>query len=119
MKQKRIISIKDARLRKIRNNFRSLWISATHRIWDDLFDDEDELYRKNMTNSELYQLSRIQQKKQDLKSMLDQSICLCPVCQQIDQDMVFNPVTKRWFCVDCYEMNRKFYRHTKDALLYP
>ncbi len=120
MKHKKAIEIKDPQLRKIRNNLRLLCVSVVNSRVGDYLDEQGDLLALDKMNSfDLDQYKKINRENEKLKSILNRSICLCPVCQRSDRDMVFNPVTKVWFCVRCYELNREYYKHTKDKKFYP
>ncbi len=125
MKHKKTIKIKDPQLRRLRNNLRLVFIrfalDQKSRLREEL---KNVWWDKNGNSAEYNETNvgvsrRPVRKMYEIDKILDKSICLCPVCQKSDQDMIFNPVTKVWFCVDCYELNREYYRHTKDSKFYP
>jgi len=119
VKHKKVIEIRDPRLRKIRNNFRLLWISATQRIYDKNLGKQEALLKDRMNSYEMDQFRKSEKDIQRIRALVDRSICKCPVCRKSDRDMIFNPITKVWFCVHCYELNREYYKYTEDAKFYP
>ena len=125
MKHKKAIEIKDSRLRKIRNNLRALLIKFALDKKSRLREELASVLRDENNNPAEYNKTNLGISRRPVREMyeidkiLDKSICLCPVCQRSDQDMIFNPVTKVWFCVHCYELNREYYKHTKDGKFYP
>ena len=123
MKHKKAIEIKDPKLRKIRNNLRLLWVSAVNNILSNYLEEQRDLLAlnqgKKMNSFDLDQYAKLNRESERLRSILNRSICECPACRRSDQDMIFNPVTKVWFFVHCYELNREYYRHTNDGKFYP
>lgn len=126
MNQKRTIRIKNLQLRKIRNNLRLVLISATHPAWDKIHEEQEKLLIdregnvRSLSYSEKIQFAKLQKEKQKIKELVDRSICKCPVCQRADQDMTFNPVNNIWFCVQCYQKNKEFYKYRDEyAHLFP
>ena len=117
MKRKITIRIKDPQLRRIRNNLRLLLIKVAldkktrlreerRKIWGNRFGDSRE------PNGNDKRLSKTLLKEmREIDTIIDRSICFCPACQRADQDMIFNPVTKVWFCVQCYNKNKDFYKY--------
>lgn len=102
MKHKKVVEIRDPQLRKIRNNLRLLWISAVNGIKGCYLDEQRNLLRNRMNSFEMDQYAKLQRNIEILKRIVNRSICRCPVCQKADQDMVFNPIRKVWFCVNCF-----------------
>ncbi len=103
MKSKRTIIIKDPDLRKIRNNLRSLIISACS------VEKAKALNTKNGDESKFWAIER----------PLRASILLCPACFQSDKDMTYNPVLKTWYCIDCYAKLKKGYAEDGQADQFP
>ena len=86
MKVKRTIIIRNQHLRRLRNNLRSLIITACSIEKSKSLDigngDEDKFWA--------------------IETPLRESILLCPACFQTDKDMTYNPVRKEWYCTECY-----------------
>lgn len=91
MKIKRTIIIKDPHLRRIRNNLRSVIISACS------VEKSKSLDIENGDESKFWAIER----------PLRASILLCPACFQSDKDMTYNPVRKEWYCTGCYAELKK------------
>jgi len=86
MKIKRTIIIKDPHLKKIRNNLRRVIISACS------VEKSKSLDTETGDESKFWAIER----------PLRASILLCPACFQSDKDMIYNPVRKEWYCLECY-----------------
>ena len=111
MKDKRIIRIKDPRLRKIRNEFRNLWFIHYESIYKRLstemrrlrFDGEGKLLGPDeMKDADVLNIYHsLQRSQQDLREDFKRSICMCYTCGRIDLDMYYNRPYRSWFCVEC------------------
>lgn len=128
MKKKRTIIIKNPKLRKIRDNFRSLWIEWGQKMWFELNEEYKEIhYDKNKrprhpndySNEERQLVGHIKSKMREIDNYVDNSICKCIVCGKGDRDMTYNPIDKEWYCTKCYQENKEFYKDTKESFLYP
>ncbi|MFX1274997.1 MAG: hypothetical protein ACFFBP_19475 [Promethearchaeota archaeon] len=51
----------------------------------------------------------LQRTKQKLSDLLDDSICVCPLCTNSDKDMVYIPEHKSWYCIECQDQERIWY----------
>ncbi len=109
MKPGRIVSIKDPRLQKIRNNLRRVIISETYARMKALRQEEENIrydsegQPRQRTYKENRRIRSLIGKKQKLRARLKKSICLCALCNQDKSDMVFHPKWKKWYCVKCYQ----------------
>lgn len=128
MKKKKTITIKNPKLRKIRNNLRELLIEWKIKQWRELNEEYKKIHydqagrvrhSKELSKGERFKVGRIQEQMKTLDDIMTGSICKCTVCGAPDKDMTYNPVEKRWFCVDCYKLNQDFYKDTDQAYLYP
>ena len=128
MKKKRTIIIKDPQLQKIRNNLRMLLIKWGSKTWNHLFDECDRIehneHRKikhlhELTNEEKRQIDTIRREMKEIRSAIDNSICICTRCSAPDKDMFFNPVKKEWFCVNCAKELHEYYKSKKEAFFFP
>jgi len=88
VKKKRTISIKNPRLKKIRNNLRFALIEAVQ-------NEKSKLYQRRFT-------SKSGGREQELNNLVQNSICKCRRCVATDKDMTYNPIDGAWYCVDCY-----------------
>lgn len=110
MKHKRIIAIKDPRLRKIRNEFRNLWSAAESAEWNKLGDEMEELdfdeeghriFINERTPENLKYYRSLQDTQSELRRNFRNSICMCRSCGRADLDMYYNRSYRTWFCVEC------------------
>ncbi|MBA7520555.1 hypothetical protein ES705_12651 [subsurface metagenome] len=79
------------------------------------FWDKDHPNYKNL-RKESQELSS---QENNLRFAYKASIIKCPVCMSIDKDMTYNPVFKKWYCIECYEANKKFEIEQGHPDLYP
>ena len=127
MKQKRTVSIKDPKLRRIRDQLRILLLEVNKAktieilnrtgklqkaegFWDEKSSDYKRLHSKTQ---------ELSSQESDLRYAFNNSIIFCPVCRKIDKDMTYNPVSRRWFCVECYKFNQMFETEQGRPELYP
>jgi len=117
VKKKRIVILKNPRLRKIRTELRNLLCEAFSQKYSGYFDQID-IIRSNQ-NLSIADKERMCKKyyreSQKLKSAFLRSSTGCRVCGKRDVDLVYNPVLNTWFCEDCYAFNQK----CQDELLPP
>jgi len=107
MNSKRATVVTNPRLRKIRNNLRSLIISACSEEKSKILDEEEKLRENHdfYDNDKYRKLSRaLNDRSWAIEGPLRASILLCPACFKSDRDMIYNPVRKVWYCTDCYEL---------------
>jgi hypothetical protein len=111
MKKKKSVVINNLSLMRIRNNLRSIILAA---VRVEVRGYLAEKARKK--GSRKY--ARLEQ---ELETLKDNSICYCPRCKAIDKSMTFNPVEKRWYCVQCYlEMQHwTAKKKTGESFLFP
>ncbi len=114
MKRKKTIKIKDPKLRRFRNNLRLVLLKAVSDKWylirkeiQELEYEEDGTPRNLVDRDEIHKLL---EKRNKLERFRNDSICKCATCGVADKDMTFNPYIKAWYCVDCYKLNRSYYR---------
>lgn len=90
--------------RKLRNNLRQILVLA---IYDEIeiLDNYDSLYEVllDFSPEEQKEVAYLQGTKHELFELLDNSICVCPICTQEDRDMVFIPDHKTWYCAECQQ----------------
>ena len=127
MRKKRTITIKDPRLRKVRNGLRSVLMLAEAAEEKKILNKKQKLYKVEGFWDESHinykKLSREARKLNSQKGGLNHafkaSIVFCPVCQEIDKDMTYNPVSNKWFCTECYKFNQDFEIRQGRPELYP
>lgn len=128
MKKKKTISINDPQLRKIRDNFRDLWLAWGTKLWFELHDKYVKIhYDRNRrprhpneySREEKEIIKQLEVKMTELENFESASICMCTVCAKGDRDATYNPVDKEWYCTECYDENKDFYKETENSFLYP
>ncbi len=115
MKKKKTIVIKDSLLQKIRNNFRRVLILESNERCGKIIDRYIAI--EHDSNGSLRDLSTEEERKlidlctisNHLSQKLTESICVCSKCQAVDKDMTYNPMFKKWYCVDCFNELRDIY----------
>ena len=105
MKDKKIISYKNERSRKIAFGLRSLIRKAVMQEWSRL--------GKVQKNKSTLEYIKIEDERNDLYLALQASICKCPGCNQTDRDMVYNASLEEWYCTLCVQEYRDFYSENK------
>jgi len=126
--KKRTITIKNPQLRKIRDNFRHLWREVAHQFSMKLHDKENEIYyngygkfKSKLTGEEIERVRNISRKLNEIRNLVDKSICKCRRCVRSDQDMTYNPRDGAWYCVECYEEMQRWTakKKTGKSVLFP
>jgi len=109
MKKKRVIKLKDPKLRKIRKNLRELLLKAFSRKLNEILDKKKEIRRDPDLNYYEKKEKQIELESiiQDLKLARNKAPLSCSTCGRIDIDLVYNPVFETWFCEECYEFNSR------------
>ena len=105
VKDKKIIAYKNERTKKIAYNLRKLIIRAVMDKWSRLSDE-----KKNKPQAERI---RIENERSDLYGALQTSICKCASCRHSDKDMEYNAPIKEWYCTQCAQEYRDYYRKEK------
>lgn len=107
MNKKREIIIKNPILRKVRNNVREVIFKACSARQKKIHEKKQEL-GLNISSYEDDEYSRLSSELSRqwwaIERPLRASILLCPVCGQIDKDMIFNPIREKWYCTECYKI---------------
>ena len=107
MNKKRAIIIKTPILRKVRNNFREVIFRACSDRLHEIHEQKQELglNRSSYGDEEYGRLSsELSHQWWAIERPRRASILSCPVCGQIDKDMIFNPILEKWYCTDCYKI---------------
>ncbi len=108
-KEKRLIALKDPKLRKIRTELRNLLRQAYEDHYNRFFEKRKTI-RNDKTISEEEKKIRLQQLYQEsekLKFAYTHSVIGCRLCGRRDLDLIYNPILNKWYCESCYEFNRK------------
>lgn len=127
MKQKRTISIRDPKLRRIRDQLRVLLLEVLKSKSIKISNKKEKLRNSegfwNERSSEFKKLHEkiqgLSSQRSDLRYAFHNSIVFCPVCRKINKDMTYNPVSRVWFCVECYKFNQMFETEQGRPELYP
>jgi hypothetical protein len=110
VKDKRIISIKNPKFRKIRDELRKVWLQASNKEWDKIYNEMedidsdsegDSIPMDELVPSQLNRFRELQQLKSLNEEIGRKSICMCYTCGKPDQDMYYNHPYRAWFCVGC------------------
>jgi hypothetical protein len=115
MRDKRIISIKNPKLQKIRNEFRESWLTIRYVRWKQ---NNDEMQRISTLDGKRVGLDELppetvkrfrelQQLNAHLNDISKRSICTCYNCGHSDADMYYNKPYATWFCLDCVAAIKK------------
>lgn len=110
MKKERAIIIKDPRLRKARNELRTLlklWVSDIR----DSLREQWSLYIEKGDDRAI----ELQKEVSKLDLMEGMSICSCLHCGHSDKDMIFVPEMKQWLCIEC-NSERVYYEKLRSEL---
>ncbi|TXT59235.1 MAG: hypothetical protein BAJALOKI3v1_1100002 [Promethearchaeota archaeon] len=107
MKKKRIITLKDPKLRKIRKNLRELLLKAFSERLSEVRSKKDKIRENPDLNyyEKKEKLIELQSIIQDLTLAKNGAPLSCSTCKRIDIDLVYNPVFEEWYCEECYEFN--------------
>jgi len=121
MKRKRVIRVKDPRLRKIRLGLRTLLVrESIARLLEILGKKGSLLKFPDLSEEEFHKKYQILYKQEIAnRKQLDASICVCPVCGDFEKDHIFNPVDRVWYCEKCYEILKKSYIADGDVGAFP
>jgi hypothetical protein len=108
-KKKRIRSLKDSRLRKIRYNFRSLFYLWYREVKENFMLEENRIYEAFSYEQRQEKLKKLREKDVELQSALAAAPLGCGWCNNKMRDLVFEPSRQSWFCVTCYEEAHRLY----------
>jgi hypothetical protein len=102
----RTIRIKHERLRKIRNNLRSLLSRIVLDKRKELREKDRNLWDQKeegtLSEEHFWELSgKISRESSALLHALNKSICTCSICGTEESDMIYIPRFEKWYCVDC------------------
>jgi len=115
VKKKRTISIKNSKLRIIRDALRQLISEAAIVKRGELLRKKSDLSLEHDREEIEYLADKIDK----LYTTWKKSITICPLCGSRTSNMTFNPVHKSWLCTECYAKNQEFYRMRGEVHLYP
>ena len=108
-KEKRLITLKNPQLRKVRTELRNLLRQAVEDHSSRLHEQINKIrYDKSLEYEvKKKKIQQIYQKSEELKRAFLHSVVGCRLCGKTELDLIFNPVLNTWYCEGCYEFNRK------------
>jgi len=107
-KDGKIVQVKNAKLRRFRNNLRRMWLSLIVKernamnIVQDLLVDNSGKGPLFKTDTHVKKYMDLKYSIVEMKRMGEYSICLCPVCLNHEEDMIWNAYSETWYCEACY-----------------
>jgi len=109
MKKKRVIKLKDPKLRNIRKNLRELLLKVFSEKLSEILEKQKEIRRNpDLTYDQKVEGQReLESIIQDLTLDMRKAPLSCSTCSRIDIDLVYNPVFETWYCEECYEFNSR------------
>ena len=124
MKKNRVIAIKSPELRRIRDNFRTLWLAWGEKKENELVEaisqigkNESAIQRSSGKLRE-QETSFIRLQLSELKNMESASICKCGVCGKQNKNMGYIPIEGEWYCIECYKQTKDLYGDSDEGLFY-
>ena len=111
MKKKKVIRIKDSKLRKIRTELRTLLVREANKRILNKIKEKGDLRRSDGFSYEKY--NDLYDQEIQLRNLLKASICSCATCSDMEKDHVFVPKTREWYCELCLERLEKanYFQH--------
>ena len=108
-KEKRLIILKDPRLRKIRTELRNLLFYAFE-VHHSRYFEEMKLIDQDTSLSFAEKKKKTQKTYQESEKLMQsfgRSVVHCSLCGRRDLDLIYNPVLNAWYCEACYTFNQK------------
>lgn len=110
MNKRRVVRLKDSKLRKIRYELRQLLINVVQDEISTLIQKQRFLLKENHgTIFSEKQDKKLLEEENKLRRDLREFIGICSSCSDRESDHMFNPKDKIWYCEECYEKFRKIY----------
>jgi len=106
VKHGRIISVKNPKLRKIRNNLRRLFVEVYRSEFNKLQKKIDGILRTsedNLSSMDSNKLRKLSKQQDDLGLILKRSACICGMCRAHKEDMVWHAGWGEWWCLKCFK----------------
>lgn len=112
MRNKRVIRLKDLKLRKIRTELRTLLVREASKRIINLIDKQKDCRLKRQSavlDEPLFyeKYSLLENQKNKIRKLLKASICSCATCSDMKKDHVFVTKTREWYCEICLERLEK------------
>lgn len=108
-KKKRIIRVKNPRLRRFRTAMREMLKAAQESDVNKLRDMSNSVKIKDF-NLRIKEEDRIERQIDELVRARRRAPIGCRVCGRQDLDLVFNPCSSQWYCEGCYTFNQEYYK---------
>jgi len=117
----RRITIRNPKLRKIRNEFRKLLVKVVKvKIIEllELRNQKRKLWVEGIISEiNYFEIMRpIQKKEVNLRNALFRSIVVCHTCGDLEKDRIFRMKDATWYCPRCYKILEKSDRKEFEAL---
>lgn len=110
MKHGRIISIKNPKLRKIRNNLRQLFIEVYRTELSKSMNNADkiiELSEGDTSSLDMKKLRELNKQQNELGFILKRSTCICGMCSVYNEDIVWHAGWGEWWCLNALKRKKK------------
>lgn len=108
MKRKKEISIKNPRLRVIRNNLREILYLEWDKRGCDIINAQLNVHDLKLPQTEKLRLhGELEGKLGKNRIIIMPTIIICGWCHNRDKDAIFNPSNRQWFCPNCYGKHRE------------
>ena len=105
MRGKRIIRLRNSKLRKVRYELRTLLVRESDKRIIAKIKEKGDLRRSGEYSDEKYY--KLYDQEIQLRKLLKASICSCATCSDMKKDHVFIPKTREWYCEICLERLQK------------
>ncbi len=119
MKDKRKISVQNSNLRRFRNNLRNIIFEANVAILLKIREEMEEIttksdgsntYIDSLAPKDLKKFRKLQSMHARFSDIGGRSICSCHACGKSDRNMIYNKPYVAWYCIECYDRNKNFYK---------
>ncbi len=104
--KKKIRSLKDSKLRKIRYELRTLFFLAFKRRNRELNVKLGEIRVDNSLSFDgrRERLKKLIKERENLQIFFSQCPINCSLCGNRMEDLIQDPCSLFWFCIDCYDL---------------
>ncbi|MHA1414494.1 MAG: hypothetical protein ACTSO4_17985 [Promethearchaeota archaeon] len=110
MNKRRMICIRDPRLRRLRNSLRNIIvmeaIKRRRKIDREVYAlsrNEHGNYIHNLSEDIMNKIHKLVRQADDINVALKHSVVKCPSCGKNNRDVEYYPQFNLWFCVKCIE----------------
>lgn len=111
---KRLIQLKDPKLRRIHLGFRHILLKDYQNRLNKFHEERVRLQGKKaalvLSNSEyLLAVRLVIDQQNNVRTNCSASIVVCATCRDIEGDHIFSLRDKVWYCLECYNVLEKSY----------